>query len=286
MLLDRLPAELIDMVFGILSEAMLDVVFAAMSCQMLWDLGRRHIYAYLEREVADMWWTGHRVLCCEVDLWISEIPDHILSADEQTELLNTKNSTYPCLIDHLSAEAPHLSFTHTKLSRDLNGSAYYEERPLDIQHAIKLCHPLQSWGSLEQEDIVWPAHPLILRNITRKQYVQGYDMDVALLKKYTDWRSKDGREVENFLDLGHVVLSRICWSSEGPLDDPIDCNETPIHRGIWAGDAFDIISAEDPDWAEMRSSALWEDVTRAATDDLERMFRSVYIERSLEDIED
>jgi hypothetical protein len=63
--------------------------------------------------------------------------------------------------------------------------------------------------------------PKILHNILKRQYVRRG----ALLRMTCP------------ADLSHVVLSRISWSS----DDSVSMSyEGDIHRGVWAGDRFDI----------------------------------------------
>lgn len=47
------------------------------------------------------------------------------------------------------------------------------------------------------------------------------------------------RKLLQWIGFGHVVLSRMCWSSDGCVSM---CEHRNIDRGVWAGHSFDIIT--------------------------------------------
>ncbi|KAJ7648549.1 hypothetical protein B0H17DRAFT_1215555 [Mycena rosella] len=68
-------------------------------------------------------------------------------------------------------------------------------------------------------------------------------------------RTEDNMPDVQYVGLGHVVLSLICLSSEASSAGMDDGN---IHRGVWAGDRFDIVADE---WLEaMDGDDTWTDV--------------------------
>ena len=76
----------------------------------------------------------------------------------------------------------------------------------------------------------------ILRNLSKYEYVREEAIKVAGGKGMSDNRSS--KEV----GLGQVVLSRICWSTDDSC--AMSYYDEDIHRGVWAGDRFDITTID------------------------------------------
>ena len=72
----------------------------------------------------------------------------------------------------------------------------------------------------------------ILRNLSKHEYVREEAIKVASMERMSNNRSS--KEI----GLGQVVLSRICWSTDNSC--AMSYYKKDIHRGVWAGDRFDI----------------------------------------------
>jgi hypothetical protein len=90
----------------------------------------------------------------------------------------------------------------------------------------------------------------ILRNISKRQYVRRRALRKMTCPTHWQWDT---------VDLGHVVMSRICWSSDSSVAMSY---KGDIHRGVWAGDRFDITSADALDEKDENGQEVeWTDVT-------------------------
>ena len=88
-----------------------------------------------------------------------------------------------------------------------------------------------------------PDETIILRNLSKRVYVR------------SDTLSVTGKD--HYCGLGRALLSRICWSTDNSAAMSEEY-KGEIHRGVWAGDCFDIIKLRELD----SSVCDWEDVTR------------------------
>ncbi|EDR04036.1 uncharacterized protein LACBIDRAFT_330974 [Laccaria bicolor S238N-H82] len=84
-------------------------------------------------------------------------------------------------------------------------------------------------------------HQLILRNLTKKQYV---------------------RDDPTSTTLGTVLLARICWSSDPSRSMAYEGHD--LTRGVWAGDRFDITTLDRLEEDES-TSGLWTTLARKFT---------------------
>ena len=71
----------------------------------------------------------------------------------------------------------------------------------------------------------------ILRNISKRQYVRRSTLLKMCKACPKRWKISS-------VDLGHVVISRVCWSSDGSISMAYDGGI----RGVWAGDHTVLIS--------------------------------------------
>ncbi|CAG7966486.1 unnamed protein product [Penicillium salamii] len=90
----------------------------------------------------------------------------------------------------------------------------------------------------------------VLRNLTTRQYV-----------------SED--ELQCGITLGHIVLMRICWSSDSSTGIP---GGAYLAKGDWAGHEFDIV---DAGMLEMMNGE-WEDVTEDTRDEVQDLWSGDY----------
>ncbi|KAI0683677.1 hypothetical protein BC835DRAFT_1423075 [Cytidiella melzeri] len=72
-------------------------------------------------------------------------------------------------------------------------------------------------------------------------------------------------------DLGHAMLSRICWSSDSSIAMSYENEKNPLHRGSWAGDRFEVTTMD-----RLRSDIEWRDVSKEVADTLLDIYRFEY----------
>ncbi|KAJ7342861.1 hypothetical protein DFH08DRAFT_962891 [Mycena albidolilacea] len=110
-----------------------------------------------------------------------------------------------------------------------------------------------------------PVQLAILRNLSRHQYVR----ESAPIR----WREAAQAELKETMDvgLGEVVLSRICFSTDGSVAMVYDGD---IHRGVWTGDRLDIV-AESEFSDDDRS--VWMDVSDKVLKEVDAMRRLRYV---------
>ena len=70
-------------------------------------------------------------------------------------------------------------------------------------------------------------------------------------------------------DLGHALLSMICWSSDGSISMEY---EGDLHRGEWVGDRFEVGSMDD--LREAKDFADWVDVSKKVVKILDKIWKS------------
>ncbi|KAF8989233.1 hypothetical protein BDQ17DRAFT_478574 [Cyathus striatus] len=98
--------------------------------------------------------------------------------------------------------------------------------------------------------------PYILRNLSKKAYVRGFNPPWCVRGKCT---------------FGQTLFARICWSSDPSTNMAHYPKDVPeITRGLWAGDRFDIVPLQEVD-AVLEIDG-WEDVTEELKGHVERIF--------------
>ncbi|KAJ7051766.1 hypothetical protein C8F01DRAFT_1066651 [Mycena amicta] len=202
--LSDLPTELIDEVFGFL-VGILDILVLSMSCQLVWSIGRRHIYAAMTQKANDFSWAGDRLMVVGDYLDNEDIPECLLTAEERTSLLDRP----PAYKDR----KPRLyDYPYEKASDWLQWLRYGGN---DVK--IKLGDRL-GWSSdwhlfdvlvnYKPTEVPSYEEPPVLRNLTKRQYVVGNRL-LQLRRDYQDSEIQLGD-----VTLGDLVYSRICWSSD------------------------------------------------------------------------
>ena len=111
----------------------------------------------------------------------------------------------------------------------------------------------------------------ILRNLSKNKYVREEAIKVAGLKGMSDNRlSKE-------IGLGQVVLSRICWSTDNSC--AMGYYDKDIHRGVWAGDRFDITTINQVGIEDGRK---WTDVSDEVAKEMTEIWVGEYGNKWLE----
>lgn len=188
-------------------------------------------------------WAGQRIVFVGDDVEAKDYPPGLFSADELDELSTTIDIPY------------NFAFSDMTWERDVSVTLHHFTLPLfaskekilnlsevstNIYVGCRDRNKLRFDPALEstyreiigEEATYFPKdEPWILRNLTVKEFVRSEA--IALKPEFIH-----GPFIEVF-GFGQVIISRICWST-----NPCTCIDCPlpIHRGVWAGHAFDIIT--------------------------------------------
>ncbi|KAF7303361.1 hypothetical protein MIND_00563900 [Mycena indigotica] len=259
-----LPLELLDLIFGFVDD-LIDALVLGMTCQLLWDVGRRQVYA---------------LLCADEGLLMcSWAGDRLAVVGEYTELNELPEYFFP------------------------NGLAKYEEGALDVQYCMDFWDLLNIESRVRlplldrvgfRGDALWLFHhgpgmltnvavqfdppfqprTAVLRNLTTCQYVR----QAALEEMQARYRESEELRAPFYTKasvllwethLGDLLYCQICWS----LDPSVSMRYEKIHQGPWAGHRFDIVGAE---WLEQTEKEGWVDASEETVDELEAIWRSEY----------
>ncbi len=254
--LSRLPDELLDIIFQYLP---IDYIFVlGLQSQNLWEVAWRHIQAYFAPSCGP--WAGKNIICVgnyseptdypniltesekkELQKEMSEIDD--LEEDERN-LYHLANARY----QKVSLWPPSLITYAGELGEWLSLSPYRQSR---------LFHELNRF---EMSNFYPEDQPWILRNLTTQEYVRSEA--IAIKPEYIRGPNIEG------LGFGEVVWSRICWSTDANC--AMECTDN-IHRGVWAGHRFDIITLDGHKQGSLEGTE-WKDVSEEVANDLERIW--------------
>ena len=242
--IQMLPVELLQLIFGMIEEFS-DVICLALASEHIFRAGEFRIRAETQQS-----WAGHRLICVGNYLDNEDIPQGLLTSDEQEELNCgvLEDDGEPHTLHSLALER----FSSVSSCMRHNRSNYF------FQHFVSLSAPGEIQmliGRMVFKEIVDQFNPrvqdndkLILRNLTKKQYV---------------------REGATSTSLGTIVLARICWSSDS------SCNMAykghALTRGVWAGDRFDITTLD-----QLEEGTGWTDVSKEVDDEMGRIWENEY----------
>jgi hypothetical protein len=182
-----------------------------------------------------------------------------------------------CTGDYLEDDLPeclsslnHENFVRRVKKRGRTISMSTAQDPASLlRNVLANCHhvPLQDRDRLLSSIRISYRNPEILRNISKRQYVRRsalLEMCKACPKR---WRISS-------VDLGHVVASRFCWSSDDSISMAYDGG---IDRGVWAGDRFDITSADAIEERDENGPQVkWTDVTEEVLDEIKDIWSCEY----------
>ncbi|KAJ6488968.1 hypothetical protein C8R45DRAFT_993295, partial [Mycena sanguinolenta] len=241
-----------------------DVVCLTVTCQPMWNIGRRRIYDSVAT-VVGFSWAGDRIVCLGDYLEEDEIPEHehLLTPEEAEGFTGVDDEDqeysfyrYPFrYVSHRGGTFSAWNLVHNSLLSGRRGSlsdfdSYYHSfhRLVDVGYTAPL-----------------PAQPAVLRNLSRHQYIR----ESALIA----WKKESGIARAEDVGFGEIVLSRICFSTNGSVNMVWDGN---IHRGVWAGDRFDIVASDWLEGLEGEDAATWTDVSADVLKEVGGIWRSEY----------
>ena len=122
---------------------------------------------------------------------------------------------------------------------------------------------------LDPEAVEWLEGPYrksknvaILRNLSKRVFVRSDTLSEIMVGT-----TKHGA-------LGRVVVAHICWSTD---DSTAMLYDGGIHRGEWAGDAFDIVSPNNFNpGAESTGDLAWKDVTASVASTMKNIWEAEF----------
>ncbi|KAF9026995.1 hypothetical protein BDZ89DRAFT_1067172 [Hymenopellis radicata] len=265
-----LPCELQDAIFSELRDPV-DVVAFCLTASHFWRIGLSHYKAlYMDhvRHAED--WSGDRLICMGDDT--QDRPDGLIT-NEHFELLITayfyRHYCAPYGINELLGE-----FSQSLCKRQWPHTCNFTQRckltkrnPLSRQRQKRLKKSRVSLDDEPANDLpeflplfkkYVPERHCVLRNLSQKVYVR---QDALALKS-------DADASVYYMSFGSLVLARIAWSTDSGMAMAY-ATEHDLHRGVWAGDRFDVVNMEaiehDDGWTDVGAGArkqlneMWED---------------------------
>ena len=262
-----------------------DVLRLGVTNSSVWECGEYRIRDLYQQEKAP--WKGHRLIC--LGDYVQDLPDHLNNATSLCELATTVGYSYRDCHVWFEADA------NEKWTRRLGKLAqgiYENVVEVDLQTDYQLLEDVRSvpgataWvddlytfdryrtpgrhrcdiGAIdsdedakEVEEYLEPPEPvMVLRNLSKRVYLRSDTLPFVAHDPV--W------------GFGRAVLSRICWSTDGSVS--MIC-KGDIHRGVWAGDRFDVVELDDfgASIGEIESSG-WKDVTSEVREELITLWRS------------
>ncbi|KAI0673072.1 hypothetical protein C8Q78DRAFT_697876 [Trametes maxima] len=246
-------------------QGALDVICLAATCQRFF-----HIVAPLLDEIRAALscnWGQCRIVCIGEYTQAGDIPPGMLTEEEEQEIEDKSVSPAPrekyAFLDLLglreeSAHGDHTAWSEfCAISDNCTGHVPRQISDADGHVCRRLLRPH------------YPTRTdWMVCNWSKFQYVQAQAIADLCGRPNAMQPFLHGCPVK----LWHVVLSQICWSSEGCITMP-DNSNGDLHRGPWAGDIFTITTLER---LSSEEKARFEDVSVRVVHDLTEVFRSEY----------
>jgi hypothetical protein len=261
-----------------------DALRLGVTSSSVWKCGEHRIRDLYQQERAP--WKGHRLIC--LGDYVKDLPDQLNNAKSLCELATTVGYSYRDCHVWFGADASE-KWTRRlcKLAQGIYQNAVAVDRGFHLRTDYQLLEDVRSvpgaaawvydprvYGSLmnskrypsyanpidsdeedaeEVEEYLEPPEPvMVLRNLSKRVYLR------------SDTLPFTGRD--RVWGFGRAILSRICWSTDPSVS--MLC-EGDIHRGVWAGDRFDVVELDDfgASIEELESSG-WKDVTSEVREEL------------------
>ncbi|KAJ7196043.1 hypothetical protein GGX14DRAFT_673692 [Mycena pura] len=259
----RYPTTLVNLPVEIIHEihshmgGFDDLLFFSATCQVLWEIGRGEMHRRVVELTGAFSWAGDRIVCVGDYLRNDDIPASLLSAEEREDFRVTREENDDDSEDENGDDEERLYYYAWT---ELHSSKFFPRRDVALDKLLDRCYTTLDETVISQlcdfKSLKQPA-PRVLRNFTRQQYVR----ESAIL----DLRNENENEYDN-IGFGEVVLSRICLSSD-PSTNMRYAGD--IHLGVWAGDRFDVVSAE---WLVTDAASGWTDVSNEVLKEVEEIW--------------
>ena len=246
-------------------------------------MGEGHIHPFAKAWVEAS--AGHRIIVVGDYCRPGDLPSGIELTPSEKALLTIEHSDDNDDADnsHARSSAPQSSYEF--VSRPNVFRRFYEgtraSNPEDLisMEVFKRLKSVHYYGEFHAEYLtsstalprLFPDRPrvppddtgLVLRNLSRRTYVTGS----AVLRFNEEHESAPGLYPPGHVRLADTVMARVCWSSDDSIAMPY---EGPLHRGVWAGNRFDIVDERTFEMEQKGSS--WTDVSDEVLKEVEAIW--------------
>ncbi|KAI0058872.1 hypothetical protein BV25DRAFT_1918979 [Artomyces pyxidatus] len=267
----ELPEDVIHCIFDQIND-LDDAICFSLSHRRLRIVGRHHVFTLLALEKASSSWIGDRLICIGGET--EDLPGDLLTPAEEQAL---QSWTEEDLQQYNEEQGLELTFEDTN-TFDVSGSLVGRSREIDPEEPRITSRGISRLrrGRLRELDafeiLLQPKyhsrHPWILCNFSKRVYVR-----LDALAKLA------GREIEtsetplfnSLCGFAHVLLSRISWSSRSSTAMSY---KGKLHRGVWAGDRFEILTMDRLD--RHREKDEWADISAEVVKELRAIWKSEF----------
>ena len=251
-----IASEIVSSIFDEIEDAS-DCFCLALTSKRCWLIGQPRMEAVILEHA--IMWAGDRIVCFGSYTERGDLPEGLLSAEEEEAIDNhplgpeDEEDSYIARLDSFYGKIlPSSRYEPGSLLRKLLDCDQIPLQDRDmLLSSIRICHP----------------EPDVLRNLSKRQYVRR-----AALVKLRKTCPKNWEF--NRVDLGHIVASRFCWSSDPSIATSYSGG---LHRGVWAGDRFDIASADALEKKDENGLQIqWTDVTEEVLEEMQCIWSSEF----------
>ncbi|KDQ11609.1 hypothetical protein BOTBODRAFT_189786 [Botryobasidium botryosum FD-172 SS1] len=262
----HLPTEILAMIFSEI-DSFQDAFSLAYANTHLLAAGQGTLCALLRVKAAH--WAGDRIVCIGDYAENEDLPEGMLTAAETQELL-----TFEAKEEYSSADEDdtppdcHTDLYHFADDNYQHCGQSLRRYSIDYFEFVRKLLPserkcyddlVDANGKLLSDDVA-------LCNLSRREYVRLKALkSVYGLPIDGPWLTGD-RD-----DLGTVLLTRICWSSDASWD----YNGRYLEKGLWAGDRFEIATVDAVN-ARIERGEAWMDASADALGDIRAILKDVY----------
>ncbi|GBE86774.1 hypothetical protein SCP_1000160 [Sparassis crispa] len=253
--LDKFPNEVLAMIFDCF-DSVPDAICLGLVNGYFLALGRKRIHALIIARSAP--WSGDRIICLGKRSREDHFPAGMLSEHEKHMLGMLKlqddspaacaadsdddsNSDWPGLYDYAMEHFEEI-FPNTNTQKTKDMSLLMRNLPAP--------YSAQSMSEPDYVDGAQPSTVWALCNLSKREYVRG-DKTAQLTHSATKGPCTDGS-----VGLGHVLVTRICWSSDSRVGLQYNGD---LHQGPWAGDRIVITTLDRMPighWTDISKEAL------------------------------
>lgn len=204
-------------------------------------------------------WAGDRIIC--LGDYADDLPDGMFTDAELKEYgfdhLESKDSLYRAFTRVFVHRSPPSRFDFGEMMDRLGMDAYDGDRLSFYETKL---YPWMRRHTIRPNSKA--VSPWVLRNLSKNVYVRA---DKLALEPEDigpkPWMIKG-------MSFGSLVASRIAWSSDPSMAMSYSYDHD-MHRGVWAGDRFDIVGIQQVEEG-------WIDVTAEAKKELEEIWKSEF----------
>ena len=234
----------------------------AMTCRHISQAGMPYLRRAIFKRFAPS--AEHRLICVGDYTEPDDIPPGLeLTEEEKEELDGTvededDGEEYCATLSNIPSKG---SIERRDLESVLFGECRWKWRVYFIPGLTGVMHKLIPTRPSESDPT------LVLRNLSARQYVRG-----QAIKEFNQTVVPGHNGREGMVPcLADAIMPRVCWASDGSTSLNYE-GPLQVHRGVWAGNRFDIVP-EDLFLAECKNSDQpWTDVSAEVVAEVEAIW--------------